>query len=219
MIAFLDSDHKAVNGGGTRQYTRLGGVKIIENEDSGKPHPSAGELNDTIAASMNRVRCGCRNRRTGDRSCRQRAPEKNSATGPSPSHRTLLHLRAGFVAAPAAAAVIAMVTQPSFIYYNSSSYLQTSNGEIGWRLLYPIRSMLEHGLCLRAGSRFSNCGPESVHRHPWGSDAASGERRRFFPQQRIGVLDAIRMHTVGAAAADFRRGSRERPANWPTLLS
>jgi predicted amidohydrolase YtcJ len=71
--------------------------------------------------------------------------------------------------------------------------------------LYPVKSMLEHGLLLGAGSDFPIVDP-----NPWVSIHAAvtqqTEEGAVFSQQRMGVLDAIRMHTVGAAAVGFEEG-------------
>jgi predicted amidohydrolase YtcJ len=97
---------------------------------------------------------------------------------------------------------ITVVTQPSFIYFSGDRYLKTVP-EDQRAHLYAIGSMLRHGLHEAFSSDFpiSNASPMV------GIQAAvtrmTEEGKVLSLQERISVLDALRMYTHGAAAANF----------------
>lgn len=101
---------------------------------------------------------------------------------------------------------IAAVTNPSFIHFSGARYLETVPLD-QQEFLYPVRSMLESGLLVGAGSDAPIAEPDpllsigaSVTRC-----AASGGS---LPQQRISLAEALRIHTTGAAAAAFEEDTK-----------
>jgi predicted amidohydrolase YtcJ len=184
---------------------RVGGVKIVADEVTGSLHPSQKELNEVIAsihaagrqaavhaieetvieAAANAIEFALRsNPRKGHR----HRIEHCSVCPPGLLQRLA---RLG----------TAIVTQPGFLYSSGDRYLQTVPKD-QLDHLYPIRSMLENGLLIGAGSDFPIADP-----NPLVSICAAVTRRTengfLLPQQGIHVLDAIRIHTLDAAAVNF----------------
>ena len=208
--AFLNSERKAVNAGGTPELPAeelgLGGVKIIADEVTGSLHPSAEELNDAIAA-IHEAGLQAAVHAIEEPVIEAAANAIESALKRIPRRDHRHRIEHCSVCRPdllqrLARLGIAIVTQPSFIYYSGSRYLQTVPGD-QIEFLYPIRSMLEHGLLLGAGSDFPIVDPNpfvGIH----AAVTRLTEEGAVFSQQQIGVLDAIRMYTFGAAAAGFQ---------------
>ena len=182
-------------------------MKIIADEVTGSLHPSAEELNDTIAA-IHEAGLQAAVHAIEEPVIEAAANAIESALKRTPRRDHRHRIEHCSICRPAllrrlARLGIAIVTQPSFIYYNSGRYLQTVPGD-QIDFLYPIRSMLEHGLLL-GRSDFPIVDPNPFIGIHAAVTRQTGEGA-VFPQQRIGVLDAIRMHTVGAAAAGFQEG-------------
>ena len=100
-----------------------------------------------------------------------------------------------------------IVTQPAFLYYNGERYTATlSPGELKW--LYRIRSFLNSGLVVAASS---DC-PLVPHNPLVGVYAAvtrraqSGQQLR--PQESVSAGEALATYTVGAAYASFEEGTK-----------
>ncbi len=212
LDAFLDSEHKAATAGGTpalpAEELRLGGVKIIAGEVTGSLHPSAEQLSEAVAA-IHEAGLQAAIHAVEEPVIEAAADGIESALKNNPRQDHRHRIEHCSVCRPAllrrlARLGAAIVTQPSFIFYNGDRYLQTVPRD-QLEFLYPVRSMLEHGLLLGAGSDFPIVDP-----NPWvGIHAAVTQRTEegaVFSQQRMGVLDAIRMHTVGAAAVGFEEG-------------
>ena len=93
-----------------------------------------------------------------------------------------------------------VVTQPGFLYESGERYLRTVPGDdVPW--LYPVRSLRDRGIRVAAGSDAPVASPSpmtaiysAVTRR-----AANGET--VAPEQRIPVLEALKMYTVDAACA------------------
>jgi predicted amidohydrolase YtcJ len=184
---------------------RVGGVKIIADEVTGSLHPSREELNAVIAsihaagrqavihaieetvieAAANAIKFALKSNPRKD----HRHRIEHCSVCPPRLLRQLARL--GTV----------IVTQPGFLYYSGERYLQTLPKD-QLDHLYPIGSMLENGLRVGIGSDFPIADP-----NPMVSICAAVTRRAenggTLPQQGIRVLDAIRMHTLDAAAASF----------------
>jgi predicted amidohydrolase YtcJ len=97
---------------------------------------------------------------------------------------------------------IAVVTQPSFIYYSGDRYLETVRRN-QLEHLYAIGTMLKKRLPVAFGSDFPISDPNPMP----GIYAAVTRRtegnQKLIPEQGIRVSNAIRMQTLSAAAAAF----------------
>jgi predicted amidohydrolase YtcJ len=96
---------------------------------------------------------------------------------------------------------IAIVTQPSFIYYSGDRYLQTvPPAQLDH--LYAVRPMIESGLLVGAGSDFPIADPNPLVSISTAITCRT-ESGSAFPQQGVNVYESIRMHTLSAAATNF----------------
>jgi hypothetical protein len=100
---------------------------------------------------------------------------------------------------------VTVVTQPSFIYDSGDRYLKSVPGS-QLEHLYPIGSMLRSGLPAAASSDFPISDPNPLAGVCAAVTRMTESGGRVIPQQAIGVSDALRMHTLGAAAAGFEEG-------------
>jgi predicted amidohydrolase YtcJ len=211
--AFAESQLKAFQSAAAKADLKSGGVKIVIGHTTGSLHPSQEELNEQVSAiheagfqaiihaiEESEIEAAC--------DAIAYALEKH----PRQDHRHRIEHCS--VCPPSlqqklATLGIIVVTQPSFIYYSGERYLSTvSAGQL--EHLYPIGSMMNYGIQIGAGSDF----PISYPNPMVGICAAvtrtaeSGEQ--VLPGQGIGVFDALKMHTISAAAAGFdehQRGS------------
>ncbi len=184
---------------------KLGGVKIIADEVTGRLNPSQKELNEVMARIHS---AGCQ---AAIHAIEQTVVEAAgnaiaSATekGPVRDHRHRIEHCS--VCPPAllrrlAGLGIVIVTQPSFLYYSGDRYLQAVSFD-DMKHLYALQPMLQQGLRVGAGSDFPIADP-----NPWISIYAAVTRRTesnaAIPQSGVAVLEAIRLHTLGGAEANF----------------
>jgi hypothetical protein len=101
-----------------------------------------------------------------------------------------------------------VVTQPSFIYFSGERYLKTvPQGQQKW--LYRIGSFLENGLMPAAGSD-SPVVPINPLMGIYAAvtrKAETGEKE-LLPQERISLIEALKMYTQAAAYASFDEGMK-----------
>jgi predicted amidohydrolase YtcJ len=183
----------------------LGAVKIIADEVTGSLHPSQEELNEAVeeihAAGRHAAIHAIEEPVIEAAAC---AIESADRKMPRRGHRHRIEHCS--VCSPRLLQRLArlgaiIVTQPSFVYDNGDRYLQTVPGN---RLdcLYALRSMLDHGLLVGAGSDFPISDP-----NPMLSIYAAVTRRARsgagLPQPGITAMEALRMHTLHAAATNF----------------
>jgi predicted amidohydrolase YtcJ len=183
----------------------VGGVKIIADEVTGSLHPSQEELNAVIASIH------AAGRQAAVHAIEETVIEAAAnaiefalKSNPRKDHRHRIEhcsiCPPGMLQRLARLGTV-IVTQPGFLYYSGERYLQTMPRD-QLDHLYPVRSMLENGLQVGIGSDFPIADP-----NPMVSICAAVTRRTengcTLPQQGIRVLDAIRMHTLDAAAANF----------------
>ncbi len=203
--AFSRGDHKSCSTHMNPADFRVGGVKIIADEVTGCLHPSQEELNEAVGAihqegyqaaihaieetviesSVQAIEYALQKK--------PRRDHRHRIEHCSVSRPSLLKRIAQFG--------VTVVTQPSFLYYNGDRYLQTvPRNELDH--LYPFRSMLESGLLVGAGSDFPIAGPNPLV-SIYAAVTRKSESGAALPQQGISVFDALRMHTVMAAASNF----------------
>lgn len=120
------------------------------------------------------------------------------------------------VAAEMAAAGVAVVTQPSFLYHNGDRYLRQVPPEKQAHL-YPLRSLQRAGVRLAAGSDCPVVPPDVVS-GLYGAVARRTRSGRALPgQEAVSIGEALAMYTAGAAWATF--AERERGSIAPGRLA
>jgi predicted amidohydrolase YtcJ len=207
--SFLDSQHDPFSSSVSNLDLRPAGIKIIADQVTGGLHPSQEELNEivynihkagfqaaihaveepVIEAACNAVEYALdRHRRENHR----HRIEHCSVCPPS-----FLRRLAGLG--------ITVVTQPAFIFYEGDRYLRTVSSD-QLEHLYAIGSMMRSGLPVAFSSDFPISEPNPL----MGICAAVTRMTEIgdevLPQERVQVADALRMYTLGAAAAAFEEG-------------
>ncbi len=185
---------------------KLRGVKIIAGRITGSLHPDQEELNKHVSvinkagfqAVIHAVETP-----VIEAACDAIAHALKENPRPNHRHRiehcsvcppSLLKKLAGLG--------ITIVTQPSFIYYSGDRYLKTVP-DSQLESLYAIGSMLSHGLSVAASSDFPIAHPNPLVGVCAAVTRVTEDNRKVEPQQGIGMADALKMHTLNAAAAAF----------------
>jgi len=185
---------------------RLGGVKIILHETTGKLSPSQQELNEIV---LNIHQCGLQavlhaiEETTIDVACSaiQYALQKF----PNPKHRHRIEHCS--VCTPSLAKRLSsigvfVVTQPSFIYYNGERYLRTVP-DSNLKHIYPIATLMKNGVRV-AGSSDCPMVPANPMIGIYSAVSRKAENGEFvLPEERISPLEALRMYTDYAAETTF----------------
>ena len=97
---------------------------------------------------------------------------------------------------------ITVVTTPAFLYYHGSRYLRTIPAE-EIPFLYPLGTLKKHGVHLAAGSD-SPMAPIDPLMGIYGAAFRKTETGEVVRQEeRIGILEALRLYTIQAAEASF----------------
>jgi len=185
---------------------RPGGVKIIVDRITGDLHPAQEELDEQIseineagfqavvhAVETPEIEAACNSI--------ARALKKN----PRKDHRhriehcsicppPLIRKMAGIG--------IVIVTQPSFLYYSGDRYLKTV-AQDQLENLYALGSMLQNGLPVGGSSDFPISDPNPLVGIFAAVTRLTEENSILQQQQGIGLTDALRLYTLGAAAAGF----------------
>jgi predicted amidohydrolase YtcJ len=104
---------------------------------------------------------------------------------------------------------IMIVTQPAFVFYNGDRYLKTvPQGQL--QNIYPIGSLTKNKVVV-AGSSDSPIAPASPLIGIYSAVARLSDRGdTVLPEERISLLNALRLYTDSAAKASFeddRKGS------------
>jgi len=199
------SENYALNGLDPNQL-RLGAVKIILDDTTGRLYPSQSELNAIVfevhhagqqiaihALEEKAVKAACE--------AIQFALEKS----PAKDHRH--HIEHCSVCPPELARKIGalgitVVTQPAFIYFHGERYLETVPDE-RLKHLYPIKTLLDQGINVAASSDCPIVSPDpligisaAMHRLSEAGDIVGG-------RVRILSTAALQMYTLNAARATF----------------
>jgi len=187
---------------------RLGGTKIIANEVTGSLHPTQKELDEAVCAIH------AAGRQAAIHAIEEpvieaalRAIESALKRNFRKDHRHRIEhcsLCRPELLRRLARAGVTVVTQPAFIYFSGDRYLQTVPPD-QLEYLYPVRSMLDAGLLVGAGSDCPIADPNPLL-SMWAAITRMTEEGAALPQQRIGLLDAIKLHTINAAASAFEDG-------------
>ena len=185
---------------------RLGAVKIILDDTTGRLHPSQSELNAMVfevhqagqqiaihALEEKAVKAACE--------AIQFALEKL----PAKDHRHRIEHCS--VCPPDLGRIIAslgimVVTQPAFIYFHGERYLETVADE-QLKHLYPIKTLLDQGINVAASSDCPIVSPDplvgvnaAMHRLSATGDIVGG-------RERLQPSTALQMYTLNAARAAF----------------
>jgi predicted amidohydrolase YtcJ len=185
---------------------RLGAVKIILDDTTGRLHPSQSELNQMVfevhhagqqiaihALEEKAVKAACQ--------AIQFALEKS----PAEDHRHRIEHCAVCppdLARKIASLGITVVTQPAFIYFHGERYLDTVADE-QLKHLYPIRTLLDQGINVAASSDCPIVSPDpligitaAIHRLSATGDIVGG-------REKTPSTAALQMYTLNAARAAF----------------
>jgi predicted amidohydrolase YtcJ len=185
---------------------RLGAVKIILDETRGQLNPPQTELNQKVSEihqSGFQVALHAVEETTVEAACStmeyvlQRSPHIN--------HRHRVEHCS--VCTPAMARRLAslgvvVVTQPAFVYYSGERYLKTVPNE-QLKHLYPIATLIKAGLKVAAGSDCPVAPPNPLSGIYGAVFRKTKRGRSLLPEECISPLEALWMHTKGAAYACF----------------
>jgi predicted amidohydrolase YtcJ len=208
--AFADFDSQSYASSVAETELRLGGVKIIAGRETGSLHPSQTELNGMIASILAAgfqaaihaveepvIEAAIKGFEYGLR-LHSRADSRNRLEHCSVCSPCLLQKLASLGGM--------VVTQPAFLFYEGERYLETVPAD-QLKYLYPVDLMLKNNLRVAFGSDLP-----IVDANPMVGIGTAVTRRsengRRLPGQGIGLYDAIRMHTLDAAAASFEEHVR-----------
>jgi hypothetical protein len=100
---------------------------------------------------------------------------------------------------------VVIATQPPFLYYSGERYLATLSAN-QLKRLYPIRSFLDNGLVVAAGSD-SPVVPDNPLVGIYAAVTRQAESgQQLSPRERISASQALATYTMGAAYASFEEG-------------
>jgi hypothetical protein len=185
---------------------RLGAIKIILDDTTGRLHPSQSELNEMVFEvhdAGQQIAIHALEEKTVKAACEaiQFALEKS----PAKDHRHRIEhcsVCPPDLARKIASLGITVVTQPAFIYFHGERYLDTVADE-QLKHLYPIRTLLDQGINVAASSDCPIVSPDpfiginaAIHRLSAAGDIV-GDR------EKIQSTAALQMYTLNAARANF----------------
>jgi predicted amidohydrolase YtcJ len=102
---------------------------------------------------------------------------------------------------------VVVVTQPSFVYHNGDRYLRGVPSK-DLAHLYPLRTLLDAGVPLAAGSDAPVAPPGVLSGVAAAVDRLSSSGAAVTPDQAVSVEEALAMHTRAVAHAAFEEGER-----------
>ncbi len=190
---------------------RLGGVKIILHETTGRLTPSQEELNETV---LQIHRGGLQTvihaieEKTTEAACSAIEYALQKLPRPDPRHR-IEHCSVcdSSLARRLASLGITVITQPSFIYYNGDRYLRTVPSR-QLNHLYAIATLMKNGVKVAASS---DCpiAPANPLIGIYSATTRRTERgENILPEEAVSPLEAIRMYTENAAKSSFEEAAK-----------
>jgi predicted amidohydrolase YtcJ len=183
---------------------RLSAIKIILDDTTGRLHPSQSELNAMVLEAHRaglQIAIHALEKKAVNAACRaiQFALEKS----PAKDHRHRIEhcsVCPPDLARKIASLGITVVTQPAFIYFHGERYLNTVSDE-QLKHLYPIKTLLDHGIAVAAGSDCPVVPPDpltgilaAIHRVSEKGDIVGAK-------EKIQSTAALQMFTLNAARA------------------
>jgi predicted amidohydrolase YtcJ len=185
---------------------RLGAIKIILDDTTGRLHPSQSELNEMVfevhhagqqiaihALEEKAVKAACE--------AIQFALEKS----PAKDHRHRIEhcsVCPPDLARKIASLGITVVTQPAFIYFHGERYLDTVPHE-QLEHLYPIRTLLDQGINVAASSDCPIVSPDPLIGINAAIQRLSAAGDIVGSREKIQSTAALQMYTLNAARANF----------------
>ena len=204
--SFKKKNCKPLSAAVDKSHLRLGAVKIILDDTTGRLHPPQKDLNEMVlevhAAGM-QVAIHAIEEASIAAACS--AIEYALDKIPTKDHRHRIEHCS--VCPPSLAGQIAslgirVVTQPPFIYYNGERYLETVPEE-QLEHLYPFRTLLQHGINL-AGSSDCPIVPANPLIGIYAAVSRTGQKNHIIGrQEKVSTGDALRMYTTNAAQVSF----------------
>jgi predicted amidohydrolase YtcJ len=206
LTSLMDSQRDSFSSHIDNIHFRLGGIKIVADQVTGCLRPSQKELNEQVStiheaglqavihaveepvieASCNAIAYALKHHYRHD----HRHRIEHCSVCPPPLLRRLAGLN------------IAIVTQPAFVYFNGDQYLKTVPVD-QLEHLYVIGSMVRNGLSVGFSSDFPISDPNPLVGVCAAVTRMTEGNERVLPREGILVADALRMCTIGAAAAAF----------------
>jgi len=185
---------------------RIGGIKIIIHEVTGRLTPDQKELNEMV---LHIHRSGFQavlhavEEPTIEAACS--AIEYALKASPQSDHRHRIEhcsVCTQPMAKRLASLGITVVTQPSFIYYHGERYLRTVP-DSNLRHLYPIATLMKNGVKV-VGSSDCPVSPVNPLIGIYSSVSRMAESGEFvLPEEKISPFEALRMYTDEAAKTTF----------------
>jgi hypothetical protein len=206
MYAFKKNNTQYHLNGLNQNQLRLGAVKIILDDTTGRLHPSQSELNEMVVEvhhAGQQIAIHALEEKTVKAACEaiQFALEKF----PVKDHRHRIEhcsVCPPDLARKVASLGISVVTQPAFIYFHGERYLNTVSDE-QLKHLYPIRTLFDHGIHVAASSDGPIVPPDpligihaAMHRLSATGEIVGG-------REKIQFTAALQMYTLNAARATF----------------
>jgi len=190
---------------------RVGGTKVLLDETTGRLNPSQDELNELVFAihrSGLRVVIHAIEENPIEAACT--AIEYALRQSPRRDHRHRIEHCS--VCPPSLARRIAslgvvIVTQPSFIYYSGDRYLKTVPS-FQLKHLYPIRTLIENGVHVAAGSDCPVAQPDPMIGIYSAISRMSETGETLGVKEGISPVDALRLYTDYVARTSFEETTK-----------
>lgn len=185
---------------------RLGATKIVVDQTTGELYPKQSDLNEMVSRSHKlglQVAIHAIEEPAVESACI--AIEQALRSLPRADHRHRIEhcsVCRPEMAQRLASLGILVVTQPSFIYYHGDRYLATVPSE-QIDHLYPIRSLLESGICVAAGSDCPIVPPNPLIALYSVVSRRSESGQTVLLKEALDLKEALRMFTQNAAKATF----------------
>lgn len=185
---------------------RWGAIKIILDDTTGRLHPSQSELNAMaleVHQAGKQIAIHALDEKAVKAACEaiQFAIEKF----PAKDHRHRIEHCAVCppdLARKIAALGISVVTQPAFIYFHGERYQATVPPE-QLKHLYPIRTLLDQGINVAAGSDCPIVSPDPLIGIQAAMHRLSSTGGHVGGREKIKSSEALQMYTLNAARATF----------------
>jgi predicted amidohydrolase YtcJ len=185
---------------------RWGAIKIILDDTTGRLHPSQSELNamvHEVHQAGKQIAIHALEEKAVKSACEaiQFAVEKS----PAKDHRHRIEHCAVCppdLARKIASLGISVVTQPAFIYFHGERYRATVPPE-RLKHLYPIRTLLDQGINVAAGSDCPIASPDPLIGIQAAIHRLSSTGEHVGGSEKIKPAAALQMYTLNAARATF----------------
>jgi predicted amidohydrolase YtcJ len=208
---FKEYQNGIFSGEGNESLLRLGGVKILLDETTGRLNPSQDELDELVLAihrsglqavihaiEENPIEAACT------------AIEHALKQSPRPDHRHRIE-HCSVCPPPLARRIaslgISIVTQPSFIYYNGDRYLKTVP-DFQLKHLYPIKNLIENGVHVAAGSDCPVAPADPLIGIYSAITRMSETGETLGATEAISPAEALRLYTDYAASTSFKETTK-----------